>query len=510
MTASSDYYDDDDVLSRSPGLQPIHVKAKPSPSPPPFIPQIRAPASSEDVSTSSSKRRKRANRPKARASQGDAVLINFLGSSNHPDIARTAGERPLNSASQSEASGSEEEMEGDVHGPVVKSELGAGSDPLAQNTSANDSLVNLAKAALPQTMQLGIPTNNAPESRKDSAISTSPDDDRRASVEGSRNKLSALSMTTPPREYEAPRSRFSSLDESLRLGNERMGGLTSGSRRPSRLEQPEGLPPGDSINDSPRLRKHAISPSEISPRQTLPAMHDPNSPSNPLGSPNTERKLPSFQTLSEIAGSASQEQHEARSNSISHQHRPSTSLSSASTQSAIAHSPSQISRSFTIGPPLSSHTSPPVSAHSLSDPSPAESFFRYPRELTSLSPPSASSIATGSSPYFLSRQQSQAREIGSGSYPSSVPSTSTSESHPNTGDHNSAGHTSAEHRMSLDATARPNLTLPPPVPTQGPREGPPPVGGYRCEDPGCTAPPFQTQYLLKYVYQLLFPRKGVS
>ncbi|KAF2234070.1 hypothetical protein EV356DRAFT_178335 [Viridothelium virens] len=504
MTAASDYYDEDDALSRSPGLQQVYVNAQPSPSPPPFLPQIVAPASPEEVSTSS-KRRQRANRQKARASQGDAVLISFLGNSNHPDISRTAGERPLNSASQSEAE-SEDGMEGDVEGPVANSLFATtGPDPLARSSTTNDELVNLAAKATSaantaqrQSIQLGIPTGDAPEGRKDSAVSTSsPEDERKGSLEGSRSKFSALTMTSPSsRDNDLPRSRFSSLDESIRQNNEGMGGATTGTRRPSRLEQPDGYTPADSINDSPRLRKHAISPSEISPRQTLPAMQDPSSPPNPLASPQTVQKLPSFQHLSDIADVASQE-HEARNNSISH--RPSTSISSASTQSAIAQSPNQISRMFQtstqrrsppFGPSLSSHTSPPASAHSLSEASPAESSFRF-------SPPSANNIGMSSSSYYYNRQQTQTTDTSGSSYPSSVPSTSTADSHPSSGDgFSSSAHTPAEHRMSIDSTPRPNLTLPPPMPPQAPREGPPPVGGYRCEYPGCNAPPFQTQYLL--------------
>lgn len=404
-------------------------------------------------------------------------------------------------------------MEGGVDGPVVKPRPVTGSEPLAQNNSASDELMTLARAAR-QKIQL-VPTSNDPESRKDSAVSTSsPEDYRKGSLEGPSSKFSNLSMTSPPsRDYDSQRSRFSSIDENVRLGNEGAASAATGSRRPSRLEPPEALPPGDSINDSPRLRKHAISPSEISPRQTLPAMQiqDPNSPPNQLGSPNTTRQqLPSFQHLSDIADVASQE-HEARNNSISHQHqhRPSTSISSASTQSAIAQSPNQLSRSFQtgpqrrsspFGPPLSSHTSPPASAHSISEASPLDSSFRFGREMTSLSSPSASSIGMNTSSFYYGRQQSQVTEAGSGSYSSSVPSTSTGESHPSTGDGLSpAGHAPAEHRMSLDGTARSNIILPPPVPHQAPRECPPPAGGYRCDHPGCSALPFQTQYLLKYV-----------
>ena len=502
MTASSDYFDDDDALSRSPGLQPLVVKAKPSPSPPPFIPR-EIPKAPEDVSTNSSKRRKRANRPKARASQGDAVLINFLANNNHPDIARTAAEEPLNSASQSEADESEEDMEAPFL-ELVNPRPGTGSDLLAHKPAAGGDLVNLARAARrQQNMQLGIPPSNAPESRKDSAVSTSsPEDDRKGSVEGSRTKLSTLRVTSPP---EIQRSRFPSMDENVRSGNEGSGGVTE-RRQPSRSEFPEGYAQTDSINDSPRLRKHAISPSDVSPRQTLPAMHDPSSPPNPLGSPNAGRTLPSFHQISELADAGNQEI-EARNNTMSHQHRPSTSISSASTHSAIAQSPSQLSRNFALstqrrsppfGPPLNSHISPPTSANSIGEPSPADSSFRV-REVTSRSPGSTN-YAMNSSQYFFNRPQSSAAEAGGGTYTSSVPSTGTGDSHPSigTGDGYSSGPSPAEqHRMSIDGNPRANIILPPPNPHPASREGPPPAGGYRCDHPGCTAPPFQTQYLLK-------------
>ena len=44
---------------------------------------------------SMSKSRERRQRPRAQASQGDAVLIGFMGGLNHPDLASKAGEEPL-------------------------------------------------------------------------------------------------------------------------------------------------------------------------------------------------------------------------------------------------------------------------------------------------------------------------------------------------------------------------------------------------------------------------------
>ena len=88
------YYDSDDVLPRSPSFQPIKPRATPSPSPPPFIPQQAAAVPP--------RRRRRMGRT-TQPSQGDTVLMNFVGP-NHPDIALIAGQSPLNSASESEAS----------------------------------------------------------------------------------------------------------------------------------------------------------------------------------------------------------------------------------------------------------------------------------------------------------------------------------------------------------------------------------------------------------------------
>ena len=52
---------------------------------------------------SMSKSRKRRQRPTAQASQGDAVLIGFMGGLNHPDLASKAGEEPLSQESDESA-----------------------------------------------------------------------------------------------------------------------------------------------------------------------------------------------------------------------------------------------------------------------------------------------------------------------------------------------------------------------------------------------------------------------
>lgn len=101
VTKLADNYDSDgDGCTRTPPLLPKNVTLKPTPSPEYMPPFPRSP-SPDPVSMSNHKGPKR--RPKTQASQGDAVLIGFLGDANFPDIATRAGEEPLNSASQSES-----------------------------------------------------------------------------------------------------------------------------------------------------------------------------------------------------------------------------------------------------------------------------------------------------------------------------------------------------------------------------------------------------------------------
>ncbi|KAF2174666.1 hypothetical protein K469DRAFT_686026 [Zopfia rhizophila CBS 207.26] len=95
---SSLCYNSDDAPPHSPGLQPIRVKATPSPSPPPSI----------SKGAECLKPRKRRRERKTRPSQGDEVLMNFMDPSS-PDIAKAAGQSPLNSASGSETSEPEDE-----------------------------------------------------------------------------------------------------------------------------------------------------------------------------------------------------------------------------------------------------------------------------------------------------------------------------------------------------------------------------------------------------------------
>ena len=76
----------------------------------------------ERMSRLKSKERRR--RPKAQATQGDAVLIGFMGGLNHPDLASKAGEEPLSQES-------DESMDEDDEEPTTKE--GGDTFQLARN-----------------------------------------------------------------------------------------------------------------------------------------------------------------------------------------------------------------------------------------------------------------------------------------------------------------------------------------------------------------------------------------
>ncbi|KAK1835069.1 metallothionein expression activator [Podospora conica] len=83
----SDIYDPDDVVPRSPGLQPLRPTLKLSPTPPLEIYETVSPGSSCPGSPKSSYR----GRIKVKPIQGDVVLLNSLDGNRRPEIGMQAG-----------------------------------------------------------------------------------------------------------------------------------------------------------------------------------------------------------------------------------------------------------------------------------------------------------------------------------------------------------------------------------------------------------------------------------
>lgn len=275
----------------------------------------------------------------------------------------------------------------------------------------------------------------------------------------------------------------------------------SAARSPLRVQTTPSLemqpPPsvGETFADSPTLAKYAISVGHRT-ADTLPAVQ-PTSPMQDRepASPQKER-LPSFRQLTgqlselaEAAATAATQTQEAHL--YSHHH--SQSFGSAASQSPRLphHTPAY---------PGSTQTSPSnYYAQSIRSPTSTITEAPYP---TYGSPQQYATPAA----YYSNRRTSGSTGT-TGLFPPSLPSASTSsgESHGHPAssvDGYSTSHTTpTDPILTVDGTPRP--LLPPPVGMQGSAVL---MAGFKCEFSRCTAEPFQTQYLLRYVFYYSFVR----
>lgn len=222
----------------------------------------------------------------------------------------------------------------------------------------------------------------------------------------------------------------------------------------------------ESITTSPNLSKHVITKADGRP-ETLPAFqhHSPTKEGG-AGSPTLPPihqivTTQPFRPLDELAEAATQQDPR-----YAHQHRQ--SFGSATPQSPI----------------LPYHPYPghvqmsPSSQHAYSARSPTSGFeYGSPTQY-------AHPIA-----YYTDRRTSGPTDHPPPP-PPSLPSVSSGESH---GPASSADGYSTAHTTPIDVPdATPRHILPPPP-------GMVIAPGYKCDFPGCNAPPFQTQYLLRFV-----------
>ena len=225
---------------------------------------------------------------------------------------------------------------------------------------------------------------------------------------------------------------------------------------------------GDHLSDlsaiSPHLRGLTISPSRGQPGEKLQPLQTLQPPPEPAGSPS--QQLPSIAQFDDIVRSAP---NESDTPSI-FAHRQ--SISSA------GQSPSAIIRSLSISSPSPAS---PVSAGS--DVSRGGDVFLRSKEHLTLFGPGGT------------RRPSQ---VADGTYPRSASISVESYNSP-VGHSADMFQTPIEGRqrvLSIDG-ALASRHLPPPV-GSGISNVPQNISGsYRCDKPGCTAAPFQTQYLLK-------------
>lgn len=387
------------------------------------------------VSSPTSRTRKKSKLRKHRPTQGDWVLIREMDP-NRPDIAHAVSQEALNSSSETDLS--DEEMQ----------------------DATNDRL--------------------APTGPKDMAAP--PFTDRSDSLADANPTFGLGPHTTERRESHA--SSTGSVLQSV-TSNTSTSGSVNGSA-PNHTS-PHPFTNGDHLADasaiSPHLRSLRLSPSRGLPGEKLPSIQThqppPSSATSPESAASPSHQLPSIAQFDDIVRSTP---NEPDASGI-YAHRQSISSS--------GQSPSAIIRSLSI----SSHHSPasPFPPFNASSPVSTASdagrvgdvFLRSKEHLTLFGPGGTrrpSQIADGVFPRSAS--------ISVETYNSPVGHSTDMLQTPIEG--------GRQRVLSIDGAMN-SRHLPAPI-GSGLTNVPQNVAGtYKCEEPGCTALPFQTQYLLKYV-----------
>ncbi|KAJ4358748.1 uncharacterized protein N0V89_003332 [Didymosphaeria variabile] len=464
-------YDSDDALRKSPGLEPFRPRATPSVSPPPIVTHhVPLCTTIQNVSPSSSRRRKKSNRRKTRPSQGDFVLIRVMDP-NQPDIARQVGERALNSESGSEME--DEEMEN--RSPIEVASADHANHPRSDGASLDLSRVAQRALSVDATTQHTF-AKPPPPLHRDSVVEPDGHDALR--------KASFASQAT---DTSGNGSLLSVSDALARTRTLSVSATSASSREERNGSIANGHADSGSSGRTPDLHDLAIPSRSGSPSQKLPALQTPQSPpqNGAAASPNTQKQqLPGFRHLSDLAETAIQEQ-ETRNNSIAHRQSIS-STGQSPTSVGRQLSVTSLSPNSTYGPhSAASPNGDPQSQFQTRDP-----FLRSGHGHLTL--------------FANTRRPSQASDSGPYSA-TTLHSATTENSYSSEGVSPGAQVTPIEMRggpggrLSIDG-ALASRTLPPPpgvganiglVPSHG-------SGGFKCDHPGCTALPFQTQYLLKY------------
>ncbi len=442
---AAERYDPDDGLVRdSPPLEKLEVNLNPTPSP------DYCPSESSDSPDPSGRKR-----AEPQASQGDAVLINFMGGFDHPELASKAGEEALpflddNSVDEShmDIDSSRREDSQQDHAALVR--LAADTLPLTQNgdsrpTSRENALgIENLKPQRPTilTENRPFPSNERRILDASTAKLSHRNSSERGTIEDSERKVLRAATDGPP------------------LLNSH--GLQHG-QSPNILNDDEPV--------SEVMRRNTLPASHRSPNETLAPLQSQGSPASFAKSPGPE-SLPSLEqtNLKNLMNSKPPTENWYKDPGV-----PQIPISKTLNSPPLASMARKASTSYpsprsrmnsTFGPPFGpGHPSPVTTDTS-------------PRDSSAMSPPGRPGshqftpmFSAGSTQSEDSTPQSA---LSSGSYSSTVPS-------PQIGG----------EQMEVDRAGR---LLPPLVAHQGP---PLMTGAFKCDYPGCTAAAFQTQYLLK-------------
>lgn len=447
--ATETYNWDGDDYDRTPPMQPRVVNYKPTPSPE-FVPQGGKHMSPEPGASSSRKRGSKRRR-RTKASQGDAVLIGYMGDHNRPEVAAQAGEEALNSASEASQSEPEDECSsrisenGDFAGGMKQ------DDPMNQNQrtpsvfGSSDETGHHVQSPLPSLSTQDLLPRPRDVARFDATKSRPGNDGSGEYLYPKSNGLYQTSAGASVTEFTStmPTSQPSS--------------------RPSQELRRRS-------SGTSTLRKFAMPASEASRTETLPAIQNAqNSPSSlSATSPKEQQTLPPLHALvGDLVDGYPINDHTRRPNGLSPGQSPYNSVNESGRSPSLGP---LSSRSGQFSPRYSSMQFRSL-AHG--DP-PPRGPYRRNQNAAILTPPGN----IGASPYYPNGRTLPGEEMPMAS----------AESYQDPRSYGTEISPTAD-RVSLEST-RP--VLPPPPGTL-----PAMTGTFKCEHHDCKAPPFQTQYLLK-------------
>ena len=457
-------YYEDDAIQHSPLLQAKIVRGTPSPEPS-FLP--RAVSISPPESDRNSRYRSRSKRGRGIPSLGDAVLVNFLGNGNRPDLAFIAGEEPLEPepfpdiSKTSVSGGTDDEMEFPLPRGASAADLAIETDPADVTKLVDEHYVDHDGHREPtepvKVRPKIVTTPFLPLKEAPVGVDTDPVKDR------------------PPSRVTNGTSATQGL-ESATNGDHVQEDNSPQQIRPSGRHDPSTHSQDTSTTTISPLRQYAIPASQASPDETLPAMQTspPQSSKSPLG----QQTLPGIHAHLRSLADVPISEGGIRANGLGIQTRQTfPGVNGASHSPPKDYCPI---RAATFASPQSNTNGRYTATYPITEPSPLgvlgdaspPETFRSSQDPTTMSPPGN----VGRRPFPSNRLTPQTETPLSAESQISTSSFSTVTS-PN-GD-----------RMSMDGD-RPIL---PPLSASAPLIG----GGFKCDYPGCNAPPFQTQYLLK-------------
>ncbi|KAK5453570.1 hypothetical protein LTS15_006755 [Exophiala xenobiotica] len=474
--------------ARTPPLEPVNPSFRVTWSPPPLGPHYpSSESSSEDeireVRTSA---RRKIRKGRTNPSLTDGVLIRAIDP-NQPEAARHAEKYALASASQSEAE-DQEENEARSEEARMMIDNATVQDEQSDVSEQPDALVEVTSEAIQDT-DGDFPMVNSPAT-SEHADRTPPETvPREIRIPCSRQQPSC--STPCKREHHPPRATDAATHP-----------------RPAQPAQPasEGLrlqlgdnqwDPDDSIVTSPILGKYTITPQDPDPDVVLPAMQMSPARSSATPSPRQKQTLPSLRThLPEF---------EARSPGFAGM-SPILGRPSPGQWPHLGRSPPfhQSSHAGMSPPALPTHS---IWRTTTRDSSISTSSEYTPGSSATVSTPASSIIvqspAASANLHPMTPLQEQEQEQEEEEEEDEQEKNTVAEHSP---EHSKGQDSKVEvkvelkvqldltppkHKVQLDLTPPKDKDKDPPVPSRAV-----PSGNYPCTHEGCTAIPFQTQYLL--------------